>query len=69
MKNKKYHTVGTVPKYHTVGTVPKYHTVRTLSKYHNVGTVPKSNRKIKVRIWYLNYKALVFNKHHVFRTG
>ena len=23
MKNKKYHTVGTVPKYHTVGTVPK----------------------------------------------
>jgi hypothetical protein len=35
MKNKKYHTVGTVPKYHTVGTVPKYHTV---------GTVPKSNK-------------------------
>jgi predicted restriction endonuclease len=26
MKNKKYHTVRTVPKYHTVRTVPKYHT-------------------------------------------
>ena len=23
MKNKKYHTVGTIPKYHTVGTVQK----------------------------------------------
>ena len=32
MKNKKYHTVGTVPKYHTVGTVPKYHTVGTVQK-------------------------------------
>ena len=41
MKNKKYHTVGTVPKYHTVGTVPKYHTVGTVPKYHTVGTVPK----------------------------
>jgi hypothetical protein len=39
MKNKKYHTVGTVPKYHTVGTVPKYHTV---------GTVKKSNEKQKI---------------------
>ena len=37
MKNKKYHTVGTVLKYHTVGTVLKYHTV---------GTVLKSNRLI-----------------------
>ena len=24
MKNKKYHTVGTVLKYHTVGTVPNH---------------------------------------------
>ena len=40
MKNKKYHTVGTVLKYHTVGTVLKYHTV---------GTVPKSNKKIVER--------------------
>jgi hypothetical protein len=39
MKNKKYHTVGTVPKYHAVGTVPKYHTV---------GTVLKSNEKQKI---------------------
>ena len=54
MKNKKYHTVGTIPKYHTVGTIPKYHTVGTIpeyhtvvtiSKYHTVGTVPKSNIK------------------------
>jgi hypothetical protein len=37
MKNKKCHTVGTIPKYHTVGTIPKYHTV---------GTIPKSNIKI-----------------------
>ena len=49
MKNKKYHTVGTVPKYHTVGTVPKYHTVGTVPKYHTVGTVPKSNIKIVER--------------------
>ena len=41
MKNRKYHTVGTVPKYHTVETVPKYHTVRTVPKYHTVGTVAK----------------------------
>ena len=41
MKNKKYHTVGTVPKYHTVVTVPKYHTVGTVPKYHTVVTVPK----------------------------
>jgi hypothetical protein len=41
MKNKKYHTVGTVLKYHTVGTVLKYHTVGTVLKYHTVGTVPK----------------------------
>ena len=37
MKNKKYHTVGTVLIYHTVGTVLIYHTV---------GTFPKSDRKI-----------------------
>ena len=41
MKNRKYHTVGTVPIYHTVGTVPKYYTVGTVPKYHTVGTVPK----------------------------
>jgi hypothetical protein len=23
MKNKIYHTIGTIPKYHTVGTIPK----------------------------------------------
>jgi len=34
-KNRKYHTVGTVPKYHIVGTILKYHTV---------GTILKSNR-------------------------
>jgi hypothetical protein len=39
MKNKKYHTVGTVPKYHPVGTVPKYHAIGTVPKYHAVGTV------------------------------
>ena len=47
MKNKKYHTVGTVLKYHTVGTGLKYHTVGTVLKYHTVGTVPNSNRKTK----------------------
>ena len=41
MKNKKYHTAGTVPKYHAVGTFPKYHAVGTVPKYHAVGTVPK----------------------------
>ena len=41
MRNKKYHTVGTVLKYHTVRTVLKYHTVRTVLKYHTVGTVLK----------------------------
>jgi hypothetical protein len=55
MKNKKCHTVGTVPKCHTVGTVQKCHTVRTVpksnekQKYHTVGTVPKSNIKIVER--------------------
>jgi hypothetical protein len=58
MKNKKYHTVGTVLKYHTVGTVLKYHTVGTVLKYntvgtvlkyHTVGTVPQSNRQIAKR--------------------
>ena len=42
MKNKKYHTVGTVLKYHTVRTVLKYHTVGTVVKYHTVRTVLKS---------------------------
>jgi hypothetical protein len=32
MKNKKYHTVGTVLKYHTAGTVLKYHTVGKVIK-------------------------------------
>ena len=41
MKNKKYHTVGTVLEYHTVGTVPKYHTIGTVPKYHTIGTVLK----------------------------
>jgi hypothetical protein len=40
MKNKKYHTVGTIQKYHTVGTIQKYHTV---------GTIQKSNIKIVER--------------------
>ena len=38
MKNKKYHTVGTVLKYHTVGTVLKYHTVGTVLKYNGKTT-------------------------------
>ena len=41
MKNKKYHSVGTVPKYHPVGIVPKYHPVGIVPKYHPVGIVPK----------------------------
>ena len=48
MKNRKYHTVRTVPKsiekYHTVRTVPK-----SIEKYHTVRTVPKSNREIVER--------------------
>ena len=32
MKNKKYHTVGTIQKYHTVATIQKYHTVGTIQK-------------------------------------
>ena len=55
MKNKKYHTVGTILKYHIVGTILKYHTVGTILKYHTVGiilkyqtvgTIPRSNIKI-----------------------
>ena len=42
MKDKTYHTVGTLIKYHTVGTLLKYHTVGTIPKYHTVGTLPKS---------------------------
>jgi uncharacterized pyridoxal phosphate-containing UPF0001 family protein len=49
MKNKKYHTVGTIQKYHTVGTIQKYHTVGTIQKYHTVGTIQKSNIKIVER--------------------
>jgi hypothetical protein len=30
MKNKKYHTVGTIQKYHTVGTIQKYNTVGSI---------------------------------------
>ena len=41
MKNRKYHSVGTVLKYHTIGTVLKYHTVGRVPKYHTVGTVLK----------------------------
>jgi hypothetical protein len=49
MKNKKYHTVGTIQKYHTVGTIQKYHTVGTIQKYHTVGTIPQSNIQIVER--------------------
>ena len=45
MKNKKYHTVGTLPNYHTVGTLQNYHTVGTLPNYHTVGTLPNFNTK------------------------
>ena len=41
MKNKKYHTVGTVPKYHTVEQFKNLEK----QKYHTVGTIPKSNEK------------------------
>jgi hypothetical protein len=51
-KQKKYHTVGTIPKstrktkkYHTVGTIPK--STRKTKKYHTVGKIPKSTRKTK----------------------
>jgi cytochrome c-type biogenesis protein CcmH/NrfF len=49
-KNKKYHTVGTVPKYNrktkntSVETVPKYN---RKTKNTSVGTVPKYIRKTK----------------------
>ena len=49
MKNKKYHSVGTILKYHIVGTVLKYHTVGTILKYHTVRTIPKSKIKIAYR--------------------
>ena len=49
MKNKEYHTVGTILKYHTVGTILNYHTVGTILNYHTVGTILKSNIKIVER--------------------
>ena len=54
MKNKKYHTVGTVSKYHTVGTV---------SKYHTVGTVPKTNRNSQkeAKLIHLKHKYMTIH--------
>jgi len=42
MKNKKYHTDGTILKYHTDGTILKYHTDGTIPKYHTDGTILKT---------------------------
>jgi len=36
MKNKKYHTVGTIPKYHTVGTIPKSNSKIIEMKYRKL---------------------------------
>ena len=41
MKNKKYHTVGTILKTTLSELFQKYHTVGTILKYHTVGTIPK----------------------------
>ena len=59
MKNKIYHTVGTIPKYHTVGTIPKYHTV---------GTIPKSNIKIVERGKIVNPNTQIHDVTHKYMT-
>ena len=51
MKNRKYHTVGTVPKSRkTENTTLSEQFQNLIEKYHTVGTVPKSNWKINTLI-------------------
>ena len=68
MKNKKYHTVGTVPKYHTVGTVPKYHTVGTVPKYQTVGTVPKYHCRNSSKILHCENSSKIQQKNKNYHT-
>jgi hypothetical protein len=51
MKNKKYHTVGTVPKYHAVGTVPKYHAVGTVPRQCGIFCFSLDFRTVPT-VWY-----------------
>ena len=57
MKNKKYHTVRTVPKNITLSEQFQKisHCQNSSKKYHTVRTVPKNHR---------NRDKLTFNSHH-----
>ena len=46
MKNKKYHTVGTVPKSRKKNTILSEQYQNLEKKYHTVGTVPESREKM-----------------------
>jgi hypothetical protein len=42
MKNKKYHTIGTIQKYHTIGTIQKSNI-----KIEERGKISKSEKEVK----------------------
>ena len=47
LKNKRYHTVGTVPKSNRKTRDTTLSDQQKNKRYHTVGTVPKSNRKTR----------------------